>query len=138
MPVVAAALCDTGPLVALFDPGQSTHRLCRAAFQGFEGRLVTTWPVLTETFYFLRSRKMRQKLWDFIDQGGVSLFDLLPENLPRLASLMEKYADLPMALADASLVVLGERLGLTKIFTLDRRDFRVYRPNHISSFEIIP
>ncbi len=51
---------------------------------------------------------------------------------------MTKYADLPMDFADASLVALGERLKLRKVFTLDRRDFRLYRPRHVRSFEIFP
>jgi len=138
LPSVVAALCDTGPLVALFDPGEAEHRRCRTCLEDFQGRLVTTWPVLTEAFYFLSTRPMRRKLWDFVERGGLAVADLAAGDVPRLGALMEKYASLPMSLADASLVVVGERLGLTRVFTLDLRDFRVYRPRHAESFEIMP
>ncbi|HUI43196.1 MAG TPA: hypothetical protein VL523_14630 [Terriglobia bacterium] len=60
------------------------------------------------------------------------------EDVPRLGALMEKYSSLPMSLADASLVVVGERFGLMRVFTLDLRNFRVYQPRHADSFEIMP
>ena len=57
---------------------------------------------------------------------------------PRLQSLMEQYRDLPMDLADAALVRVAERDGLRRIFTLDRRDFQIYRPEGFKRFELIP
>jgi hypothetical protein len=51
---------------------------------------------------------------------------------------MRKYADLPMDFADATLVRAAIREGLRKIFTLDRRDFSVYRLGPLRSFTIIP
>jgi predicted nucleic acid-binding protein len=50
---------------------------------------------------------------------------------------MTKYSDLPMDFADASLVAVAERMGLSRVFTLDRSDFSVYRRNGRSPFEII-
>ena len=81
---------------------------------------------------------MRRRLWDFILQGGVLVADMIPDDMARLNALMQKYADLPMELADASLVALGERQDLRHVFTLDRRHFSVYRPRHVHSFEIFP
>lgn len=134
----ATALCDAGPLIALFDPGDTEHGPCRTAFENFGGRLLTTWPVLTEVFHFVDTSTVRRHLWDFVLRGGIFVADLLPEELSRLRALMVKYADLPIDLADASLVVLAERLGLREVFTLDRRHFLVYRPRHVRSFEIMP
>jgi hypothetical protein len=51
---------------------------------------------------------------------------------------MEQYADLPMGFADASLVVLAERLKVFSVFTLDRRGFSVFRPRNAQVFEILP
>ncbi len=138
MPSGETALCDSGPLVALFDPSDVAHTECRASLGAFDGHLATTWPVLTETFYFLESRARREKLWEFVLKGGLWLVEIMTAELPRLRYLMGKYADLPMDLADASLVVVAERSKLHKIFTLDRRDFRIYRPRHVRSFEIFP
>jgi uncharacterized protein len=55
-----------------------------------------------------------------------------------MRELMEKYRDLPMDLADASLVRVAEREDLTRIFTLDRRHFSVYRPGRRRRFSILP
>jgi len=55
-----------------------------------------------------------------------------------MRQLMQKYRDLPMDLADAALVRIAEREGIRRIFTLDRRDFALYRPTGVGRFEIIP
>jgi len=64
--------------------------------------------------------------------------EILKRDLGRIHVLMEQYADLPMDFADASLVALGERLRVFRVFTLDRRGFAVFRPRHAESFEIFP
>lgn len=138
MPSAEPALCDTGPLVAIADRTESFHEACRAAFETFGGNLVTTWPVLSEAFYFLDRSFHRDFLWEVIISGGIQVTDISPEELPRMRALMDQYADLPMDFADASLVVLAERLKLRRVFTLDRRDFGVYRPRHIRSFDVFP
>jgi uncharacterized protein len=52
--------------------------------------------------------------------------------------LMKKYHDLPMDLADAALVRVAEREMIRRVFTLDRRDFTLYRPIGIGRFNILP
>jgi len=138
LPGGETALCDSGPLVALFDPSDAAHAECRAGLEAFRGHLATTWPVLTEAFHLLESRPQREKLWDFLLKGGLELAEMKADEVPRLRHLMATYADLPMDLADASLIVIAERSRLRRIFTLDRRDFRIYRPRHVRSFEIFP
>ena len=137
MPSAEKALCDSGPLVAFFDPRDTAHEECLSGLQAFGGSLVTTWAVLTEAFHFLDQSRQRECLWEFIFREALHLDDILPAEIPRLRSVMEKYADLPMDFADASLVVLAERLRLRKVFTLDHH-FRLYRPRHVRAFEIIP
>jgi uncharacterized protein len=138
LPNVEQALCDTGPLVACFDADDSAHEECRAVFGAFEGRLVTTWAVLAEVFHLLPDRSHRTPLWQFILGAGIEIAEVTPADLPRMRSLMDQYADLPMDLADASLVVLSERLKVRRVFSLDRRDFLVYRPRHVRAFEVFP
>jgi len=70
--------------------------------------------------------------------GTLGVVEILPSELARMRALMEKYADLPMDVADASLVVVAERLKLHKVFTLDRRDFLLYRRQDARPFEIFP
>jgi predicted nucleic acid-binding protein len=138
LPSGETALCDTGPLVAIIDSNDTAHLRCRAELGRLGGSLVTTWPVLSESFYLLRKQHLRELLWQFILGGGIEVADPTSGELPRIRSLMARYADLPMDFADATLVVLGERLNVRRVLTIDRRDFRIYRPKHASVFEIFP
>ena len=61
-----------------------------------------------------------------------------PRDLHRMAELMNTYADLPLGTVDAAVIATAERLGVTKIATLDRRHFTVVRPTHVASFELLP
>ena len=138
MPSVGRALCDAGPLIALFDTSDYFHDRCHAALDAFAGRFVTTWAVLTEAFYFVDHPEGRRLLWDFVLGDVLRIGDIAENDLARMRDLMVQYADLPMDFADASLVVLAERLRLFKIFTLDRRGFSVFRPRNGPTFEIFP
>ena len=132
------ALCDTGPLVALLDEHDAAHEECVVNLEQYSGKLIVSWPVLTEAFYLLDERLHKQRLWKWIESGGLRVLDIPGPALPRMRQLMEKYADLPMDLADASLVVLAEKLEIRSVFTLDHRHFNLYRPRHARSFEIFP
>ena len=138
MPSIGRALCDAGPLIALFDSSDSFHDRCHAALDAFAGRFVTTFAVLTEAFYFVDHAEGRRLLWNFVLSDVLRVEDIEGNDLERMRVLMEQYADLPMDFADASLVVLGERRLIFKIFTLDRRGFSVFRPRNAGGFEIFP
>lgn len=138
MPSVEAVLCDAGILIALFDLDDFSHRRCWDLLHDSRCTLLSAWPVLAEVFYLLESSRQREKLWELVLGGGLRIPDLSFNDMRRMRELMVKYSDLPMDLADASLVALAERLRLKKVFTLDRRHFQVYRPRHVHSFEILP
>lgn len=132
-------IIDAGPLVALFDLSEPLHQKCSDVLADIRTPLITTWPALTEAFYFLKGWEVGQhELWDFILSGGVRVAEISEELQPRLRDLMKKYSDNPMDLADASLVAVAEHHKIKKIFTLDRRDFRRYRPRHCAHFDIVP
>lgn len=120
-------LVDTGPLVSLFDRQDEAHARARDALRRQRDSLFTTTPVLTEAFHLLTpgSRGARA-LCDFV-VSGLTVWFLDADGLLRAFALMETYADHPMDLADASLVVAAERLGANRVLTLDRRDFETYR-----------
>jgi predicted nucleic acid-binding protein len=121
-------LVDTGPLVALFDPGDGDHERCKKILARIEEPLCTTVPVLTEAFHLLSPGSIgSQRLMDFVTGHGLNVWFLNPGTLARAFELMVHYADHPMDLADASLVVLAETLKLRKVFTIDRSDFTTYR-----------
>jgi uncharacterized protein len=121
-------LVDTGPLVALFDPQDAQHARCREVLRTLQEPLVTTVAVLTEAFYMLSPGSYgADRLREFIGRGGLAVWFLDETSLQRAFALMEQYADHPMDLADASLIVAAEALPTRKVFTIDRQDFTTYR-----------
>lgn len=121
-------LADTGPLVALFDPQDDQHGHCREVLTSIREPLFATVPVLTEAFHMLAPGSQgSDRLRDFIMQGGLTLWFMNSGSLQRAFELMEQYADHPMDLADASLIVAAETLGTLRVFTIDLRDLATYR-----------
>jgi predicted nucleic acid-binding protein len=121
-------LVDTGPLVALFDPKDGDHELCRKTLAKLKGPLRTTVPVLVEAFHLLQPESLGSRnLRRFVLDRGLSVWFMDDEAVVRAFALMEDYSDQPMDLADASLVVAAEKLRTRSVFTLDERDFRTYR-----------
>lgn len=134
-------LVDAGPLVALIDKGQGeTHRQCVAAQQQLSAPLLTSWPCFTEAMYLLgriNGWGGQKLLWQFYrDKAGLECYQLDDDEISRMQELMEKYQNVPMDLADASLVVIAETTGLRQVFTLDS-DFYIYRINNTDPFEVI-
>ena len=121
-------LVDTGPFVALFDPRDNSHRHCQEVLLTVREPLMTTAPVLTEAFHMLSPGSQgAETLRDFVARRGATVWFLDDAALLRAFELMEQYADHPMDLTDASLIVAAETLATTKIFTIDRQDFLTYR-----------
>jgi len=132
-------LVDAGPLIALIHKDDAHHARCVAAFRSITESLGTVWPALTEAMYLLSfSWKAQEALWEIFERGVVNLLDVEGRDLVRIRELMKKYKDLPMDLADAALVAVAERERIRRIFTLDRRDFEVYRPAKLGRFIILP
>jgi len=134
-------LADAGPLVALIDQGQGEiHLTCVAALASLSGSLLTTWPCFTEAMYFLGDLKGwsgQEALWRFVERGALRIHLPADTETIRMRALMEKYVDRPMDLADASLVAAAETQRLHRVFTLDS-DFRVYRINGTTAFDVVP
>ena len=139
MPNGAAVLVDTGPLVAIFDRGDAHHTRCVEILRGIRTPLITVWPVLTEAMYLLSfSWQSQDDLWESVERGGLRITDFTAADVTRIRSLMRKYRDRPMDLADAALVRVAERDRLRTVFTLDHEDFRIYRPAPGKTFSLIP
>lgn len=123
-------IADTGFWVALFNPRDTHHQKVRAYVRTLKEPLITSTPVVTEVCYLLQHRCNQMKSVAFLNDqqlGLFTLFEMREEHLSHLARLMTQYADLPMDLADASLVLLAEELGHGRILSTDRRDFHAYR-----------
>ena len=132
-------LLDTGGLVSLIDRRQRAHEDCVKAIAEWRGTIVSTEAVLTEACHLLKgvAGGTRACLATFLD-GAAILLPLTTPMLRRTQSLMDRYADLPMDFADATLVVLAETLETDAVLTTDRRDFSVYRIAEKRPFRILP
>lgn len=135
-----AVLVDAGPLIALLDQGDKNHQSCQRALSEIEGSLVSVWPVVTEAAYFLGkiSAKAQDALLEMIEEEIVEIAELDIYDISRARELMAKYSDLPMDFADAALLRVAEREKIASVFTIDKRDFSLYRPKHVSRLKILP
>jgi predicted nucleic acid-binding protein len=123
-------IVDTGFWLALANSKDRYHAAAVRALDRAREPLICTWPVMTETCHLLAARLSVDAELAFVRSattGAFQIFDLEVRHLARIQVLMEKYRDLPMDLADGSLVVLAEELGSGRILSTDQRDFRAYR-----------
>ncbi len=135
------ALVDAGPLIALFDPQDAAHEhYARLLTHGFDKwQLHTTWPCVTEASHMLRG-VARLAMLRWVGVGGVTIFPLDPASLLEMTPWMEVHSEPPrsvMDLADASLFWLAVDTNVTRILTVDHRDFARYRLPDGRAFELV-
>ena len=134
-------LTDTGPLVALLDADDRHHADCVAALKRLPARpLLTTWPCFTEAMYLLGSVggfSYQAPLWKMRSDKRLVLHNLTSAETDRMAELMERYADTPMDLADASVLAVAESRSLSRVFSIDS-DFRIYRLKSGRALDLVP
>ena len=134
-------LVDTGPLLAAADRDDPDHLACRGLLEDDPGPLVTSTLVIAEAAYLIDRQlgpAAEAALFSSLASGDLSVEDLGRPDWGRVAELVRTYADIRLGGADASLVALAERLGATRVATLDHRHFRVVRPRHVEAFELLP
>ncbi|HSZ61198.1 MAG TPA: PIN domain-containing protein [Terriglobales bacterium] len=132
-------LVDTGPLVAIMSRTDQYHTTCVDALYELPGPLFTCWPVITEAAWLLRKHAGAVKqLLESVSNGFLELLPIEGAEATAIGKLIEKYKSIRPQLADAALLYLAERDGFDVIFTLDRRDFSVYRAGRRRAFRIIP
>lgn len=120
-------LIDAGPLIALFDKSDQYHTRSVSFIRNLNGTLFTTWPVITEASHMLGfSVKAQLALLEWINRGGLHLIAIEHLHVDLLIELSEKFKDVPMDLADATLIVAAETNGIKEIATIDS-DFYIYR-----------
>jgi predicted nucleic acid-binding protein len=122
-------LTDSGYWLALANPKHRHHRKAIQVSAAIEDDLAITWPVITEASHLLLTRLGHHSPMLFLRQvkANVTIFQLNEVHLERMSTFMEKYRELPMDLADASLVIAAEELGHGNILSTDRRHFQTYR-----------
>lgn len=133
------AVVDAGPLYAAADADDQDHEACRAVLARGDLRLVIPALVVAEATYFVGDR-----LGPLAEAAFLRGFETLdiegpaPADLPRIAELVQTYADFPLGGTDASVIALAERLGAAIVITLDRRHFAAVKLRHRDAFDLLP
>jgi len=140
LPNTAAHDHHPGGYRALGGPARQARQVPRSQqtfLKNYRGRLLTTWAVLTEFSHLAPSAEAILPLYRWIDNGGLEVFPLGRDELVCAVDWIERYADQPMDLADASLVVAALTTGFSQVWTLDRRDFETYRLLSRKRFKLV-
>jgi uncharacterized protein len=136
---MAAALVDTGFIVAYLDRDDKWHAECVSAFNAAKLPLLTTEAVLGEVFHLVQRDFGRADVaWGLLNTGAVTLAPIVDADLGAIRELMFKYHDRPMDFADATLVHLANRESMNLILTIDHNDFETYRLAGNRKFTILP
>jgi predicted nucleic acid-binding protein len=136
-----AALLDTSAITAALDPRDPWHERVRTALS--TERIAPRLPVsvLPEVAWLVTARHgsgVAASVMRRIGDGSWPVEPVETDDVRRAAELMTTYADLGLSFVDATVVAVAERLGISRVYTLDRRDFRVVRPRHVAAFEVLP
>lgn len=134
-------IADTGALYALVDSSDAWHRRVATWWKSNRRPVLVPVSVLPEVSYLLQTRIGVEAELAFIRavaDGEFPIEPIEPDDFDRTASLMERYADLPLGFVDASVVALAERTDAREILTTDRRHFGVVRPQHTRALALVP
>ena len=132
---------DTGVLYGAVDRDDPRQADCAAVLEAHAGELAAPVPVIVETAWLIESRVGPDAEAAFlrsVNAGEIERVDLTVDDWVRVVELIERYADLHLGTVDASVVAVAERLGIATIATLNERDFRVVRPQHVDAFTLLP
>lgn len=127
-------IVDAGPLIALFDKDDKYHTSVINFLKQFNGNLITTWPVITEVSHLLSFNvNVQIDFLEWLKREAVKIINLEFEHLDKIIQLSKKYSDVPMDLADSSLIVIAELTGINDIISIDN-DYYVYRTKNKKAF----
>lgn len=126
-------LVDAGPLIALFDKDDKYHNPVIKFLKQFKGQLVTTWPVITEVTHLLSFNvNVQIDFLEWLKRDAVTIINLESIHLERIIQLSKKYSDVPMDLADSSLIIISEITDISEIITIDS-DYYIYKTKNKKS-----
>jgi predicted nucleic acid-binding protein len=137
--ITEPVLLDTGPLVAILHESDQYHALCVDQAKQLAGPVWSCWPVVTEAAWLLRNvPDGLTRLFSMISQGDLTLLDLDASAAAWMDARRGLYESLRPQLADLCLLYLADRERVRHVFTLDRRDFSVYRDRNHQPFDLLP
>jgi len=133
-------ISDTGFVVALLNQSDIKHSDVVAIYQNYQ-QILLPQTVLAEVAYLVGRSAGVSTVAAFLKGLSASRFRLIPlseTDVIRVSEILEEYKDSRIDFVDATVMAIAERLKITLILTLDQRDFRLFRPKHCQSLEILP
>jgi len=125
--MINKTIIDSGPIIALFDKSDKHHDQVLNFLQSFKGELITSWAVITEVSHMLDfNLNVQIDFLKWIEVGGIEVFDIPQNEIANIRVMMEKYLDIPMDLADATLMYIANKENIKNIVSIDS-DFDIYR-----------
>jgi predicted nucleic acid-binding protein len=134
-------LVDTSGLLSALDESQRYHHQCATVLQEASPPLLLSPFVLAELDYLLMrhlGHHAQGALLDEVARGAYQLEAFDAADVARAKEIIQRYAELQIGLADASIVVLAERYGVAEVLTLDERHFRAMRLDRRKRFKVLP
>lgn len=136
-----SAVVDSGAIYALYDADDAHHMHVRAALNRERGPLLVPSALLAEVDYLLCSYLGGDAEMHFIDDirgGFFTLVDLTDSDLARCRATLDRYRDSNLGLVDAAVAAVAERLGISRILTVDERHFRMLRTSKGAPYLLLP
>lgn len=120
-------IIDSGPLIALFDGSDKYHNDVLNFMKEYKGKLITSWAVITEVSHMLDfNLQVQIDFLKWCEVGGIEVYDISQTEISSIRIMMEKYIDVPMDLADATLMYIANKENIKNIVSIDS-DFDIYR-----------
>ena len=120
-------LIDSGPLIVLFDKSDSYHLKVLNFLKSYKGTLVTSLAVVTEVSHMLDfNLQVQIDFLKWIELGGIEIYNITQNDIADIRVMMQKYIDIPMDFADASLMYIANVESIKEIISIDS-DFDIYR-----------
>jgi predicted nucleic acid-binding protein len=136
-----ALIADSGGLYALYDARDKNHRAVWEVIRAEDGPIIVPVAILAELDYLLRVKlgiTAEIRLLEGIVKGALTLEGFTVQDAVRCRKLIERYHDLDLGLADASVIATAERLEVYRILTVDERDFRAVRTGRDIPLVLLP
>jgi len=120
-------IIDSGPLIALFDKNDKYHSIVLHFLKGFDGEFITTWSVITEVSHMLDfNLKVQIDFLKWVELGALHIYNIEQDELSHIIKMMSKYTNVPMDLADSTLMYIAQKENIPNIVSIDS-DFDIYR-----------
>lgn len=136
-----AVLLDSGFLFASLNTSEADHEATIRVLKSIRESIVLPVPAITEVAFLLARDIGQDAASEFVASLATTELTLetpLNDDYSRSAEILRQYSDAKLDFVDALIVAMSERLNITRLLTLDRRDFYLIRPKHCTSFELLP